>query len=197
MVIASRGKVDLDGQPARVGAAIGEGAAVRTGADGMVAIKLADGSTITVQSKSAIRLETARQFANTGGVSDSVIRLDAGRLETAVARQKGPGSRYEIRTPTSNMGVRGTVFRAAADDDGKRRAVPGRLRWQQDLVPLLRPARRHRRRLRYCRRRKFQRRSMRFRCPTRPWCFPWSRAPWLIDRRLPPTKTSPDCLPTF
>lgn len=119
-VIAARGKVDVDGQSGIVGAAVKEGATVRTGDDGMVAIKLADGSTITVQSKSAVRLETARQFANTGGVTDSVVRLDAGRIETAVARQKGSASRYEIRTPTSNMGVRGTIFRAAADADGKR-----------------------------------------------------------------------------
>jgi len=53
-------------------------------------------------------------------VSDSVVRLEAGRLETRAATQKGPAARYEIRTPTSNMGVRGTVFRVAADDTGKK-----------------------------------------------------------------------------
>ncbi|MEP7154142.1 MAG: FecR domain-containing protein [Betaproteobacteria bacterium] len=120
VVTASRGRVESSARPVTPGMAVAEGDTVKTGDDGFVTIKLADGSTLTVQSKSSVRLETARQFVNTGGVSDSVVRLDAGRLETRAAPQKGPAARYEIRTPTSNMGVRGTLFRVAADDSGKK-----------------------------------------------------------------------------
>ena len=48
------------------------------------------------------------------------MKLESGRIETGVAKQKNSGARYEIRTPTSNMGVRGTMFRVGADESGKR-----------------------------------------------------------------------------
>lgn len=115
-----KGRVESSAGTAAAGTRLKEGDQIKTGEDGFVTIKLADGSTVTVQSKSAVRLEVMRQLVNTGGVGDSVVRLDAGRLETNVARQRGPASRYEIRTPTSNMGVRGTAFRVGADDTGKK-----------------------------------------------------------------------------
>ena len=120
VVTASRGRVESSARSVAPGLVVSEGDTLKTGDDGFVTIKLADGSTLTVQSKSSVRMETARQFSNTGGVADTVVRLDAGRLETRAAIQKGPAARYEIRTPTSNMGVRGTVFRVGADDTGKK-----------------------------------------------------------------------------
>ncbi len=104
----------------KAGAVLNEGAKISTGDDGFVTLQLADGSTLTVQSKSSVRLENIKQFANSNGVTDSVIRLDSGRVETTVATQRNSGARYEILTPTSNMGVRGTVFRVAADSAGTR-----------------------------------------------------------------------------
>ncbi len=117
---SARGRVESSAGTTTAGTKLKEGDQIKTGDDGFVTIKLADGSTVTVQSKSAVRLEVMRQLVNTGGVADSVVRLDAGRLETNVAKQRSPASRYEIRTPTSNMGVRGTAFRVGADDSGKK-----------------------------------------------------------------------------
>jgi hypothetical protein len=117
---SSRGRVESSAGQVAPGTTLKEGDQLKTGDDGFVTIKLADGSTLTVQSKSAVKLEVMRQLANTGGVADSVVRLDSGRLETNVAKQRGPAARYEIRTPTSNMGVRGTAFRAGADETGKK-----------------------------------------------------------------------------
>jgi hypothetical protein len=119
-VVAVQGSARANGAATQVGARVREGDRVVTGDDGFVTLQLADGSTLTVQSKSAIKLENARQLANTGGVGDSIVRLESGRLETTVAKQRDAASRYEIRTPTSNMGVRGTVFRVAADESGIR-----------------------------------------------------------------------------
>lgn len=122
-VLSVEGSADASGKPIKVGEVFNEGNKLATGADGFVTLQLADGSVLTVQSKSTVRLENARQFANSGGVTDSIIRLDAGRVETTVAKQRNSGARYEIRTPTSNMGVRGTVFRVAAeggDSNGAR-----------------------------------------------------------------------------
>lgn len=117
---SSRGRVESSAGQVAPGGTLKEGDQLKTGDDGFVTIKLADGSTLTVQSKSAVKLEVMRQLVNTGGIPDSVVRLESGRLETNVAKQRGPGARYEIRTPTSNMGVRGTAFRAGADESGKK-----------------------------------------------------------------------------
>lgn len=119
-VIATTGSVASSAGPVATGSKVGEGDKLTTGEGGFVTIKLADGSTLTVQPKSTIRMEAARQLVNTGGVTDTVVRLDSGRLETKVALQKNSAGRYEIRTPTSNMGVRGTLFRVGADESGQR-----------------------------------------------------------------------------
>lgn len=119
-VESTRGRVESSAGTLAKGTTLREGDQLKTGDDGFVTIKLADGSTLTVQSKSAVRLDVMRQLANTGGVPDSVVRLDAGRLETQVAKQRGPAARYEVRTPTSNMGVRGTSFRVGADAGGTK-----------------------------------------------------------------------------
>lgn len=120
VVTAIKGRVESGAQPVVSGANLREGDTIKTGDDGFVTLKLADGSSITVQAKSILRIERTRQIMNTGGSMDSVLRLESGRLETRAAAQKGPAARYEIRTPTSNMGVRGTVFRVAADEYGKK-----------------------------------------------------------------------------
>lgn len=119
-VMSVQGTVQANGSALAAGATLKEGDKITTGDGGFVTVKLADGSTLTVQSLSAVRLENARQLANTGGVTDSVVRLDSGRLETDVAKQRHAASRYEIRTPTSNMGVRGTKFRVGADESGTK-----------------------------------------------------------------------------
>ena len=119
-VIALQGQVESSNGVLAVGSRVGEGDKLKTGSNGFVSIRLADGSILKVQSKSSIQLENARQLANTGGVGDTVVKLEQGRVETSVTKQKGSGARYEIRTPTSNMGVRGTVFRVGSDDTGRR-----------------------------------------------------------------------------
>ncbi len=119
-VIAIQGAVASGTRPVVRGDRVMEGDKLTTEDGSFVTIKLADGSTLTVQPKSNLRIETARQLVNSGGVTDTVLRLDGGRLETMVAKQSSNGARYEIRTPTSNMGVRGTMFRVGADDSGKR-----------------------------------------------------------------------------
>ncbi|MBL8519140.1 MAG: FecR domain-containing protein [Betaproteobacteria bacterium] len=118
-VLRTTGKAELGGAALAPNTVLKEGDTVRTGEDGFVTLKLADGSTIALQSRSQLKVKTTRQLVNTGGVGDTQLRLDAGRLETRVAAQRGPAARYEIETPTSNMGVRGTVFRVGSDGAAK------------------------------------------------------------------------------
>jgi hypothetical protein len=117
-VVAVSGNATKNGSALSVGQRVDERDKLATGTDGFVTIKLVDGSTINVQSQSTLEIERARQLANTK-VTESVVKLDAGRLETKVAKQHQAG-RYEVRTPTSNMGVRGTMFRAGSIAGGKK-----------------------------------------------------------------------------
>jgi hypothetical protein len=117
-VVTVSGQAALNGGKIAQGQKLSERDKVSTGDGGFVTLKLVDGSTITVQSKSSVEIERSRQLANTS-VGESVIKLESGRLESSVTKQNA-AARYEIRTPTSNMGVRGTVFRAAADPANKK-----------------------------------------------------------------------------
>ncbi|MCA2999677.1 MAG: FecR domain-containing protein [Rhodocyclaceae bacterium] len=117
-VVSVRGQVEANNQKLLAGQVLAERDKIKTGDNGFVTIKLADGSTLTIQSKSAVQLERTRRLANTT-VGESVVRLDRGRLETVVTKQNA-AAKYEVRTPTSNMGVRGTLFRAGTDENGKK-----------------------------------------------------------------------------
>lgn len=118
-VIASQGDVQVEGGRLSTGTAVKEGQQINTGDNGFVTVQLADGSTLTVQSKSRVKVDSARQLVNTGGVLDSVFRVVSGRVEAGVERQRGPAARFEVRTDTSTMGVRGTRFRVSAETGGK------------------------------------------------------------------------------
>jgi len=116
-VLSVSGEANINGEALKAGQRINERDKLATGESGFITIKLADGSTLTVQSKSAVEIERARLLANTA-VSESVVKLQSGRIETNVTKQHA-AARYEVRTPTANMGVRGTIFRAAAEVNGK------------------------------------------------------------------------------
>lgn len=119
-VIAVEGRCEVvartDGaiRPLQPGMRLAAGDRVRTGPDGSVSIELADGSKLSIQSATDMTLEAADTFAGTD-VLATRLRLSAGRIESAVAPRRRPGSRHEIITPTAHLGVRGTIFRTAAD----------------------------------------------------------------------------------
>ncbi len=119
-VIAVEGPVELAGKKPEKGAIVNEGTDIKTGENGFVTIQLADGSTIAVQSKTQVKVENARVLANTGGIQIAKLELKSGRVDSAINKPaSGIANRYEISTPTSNMGVRGTKFRASVDETGK------------------------------------------------------------------------------
>jgi hypothetical protein len=118
-VLAAQGDAQADGTRLTTGGSVKEGQKLATGDNGFVTLQLADGSTLTVQSKSRVNVDNARRLANTGGVLDTVFKVVSGRVEAGVERQRGPAARFEVKTDTSTMGVRGTKFRVAADEGGK------------------------------------------------------------------------------
>jgi hypothetical protein len=113
-VLTFRGDVRLgeDRHPITPGAMLTEGLRIETGAASFLTFRAADGSSVTMPSQSVMRLERMRRILFTGTL-DQRFSVERGRLETTVAKQIGPGSHYEVRTPIAVSAVRGTVFRVA------------------------------------------------------------------------------------
>jgi len=118
------GKVELtraDGvEEAQVsaGTRIRLGDTVKTGTGSSVAVVFADGSAITLHSASEMRFDHLSAHGETGMV-DSRLHLIDGRLDTRVKPATGPGSRFEIQTPSAISAVRGTEYRAAVTAEGQ------------------------------------------------------------------------------
>jgi hypothetical protein len=94
------------------GASIHLGDTLRTGPNSSAAIRFADGSALTLHSHSEMRFDHLSAHGETGMV-DSRLNLIKGRVQTQVRPSVGPGSRFEIYTPSAISAVRGTVYRAA------------------------------------------------------------------------------------
>lgn len=116
------GEVRIDGQPAQAGGRLAVGQHLSSGGDGYAVLVLPDDSRLVVKPDSSLRLETL-QRDRVHARQASRIELQGGRVESRVQPQRGPAARYEIRTPTAIIGVRGTAFRAVVGNDGKAARV--------------------------------------------------------------------------
>jgi len=105
-------------RPLSPGSTVPGGAQIITGADSNVTLAFHDGSRLVMQSNSLLRLDDLRAYSDTGMVVTRT-RLQQGRSETRVEPARGPGSRFEIRTPAAVTSVRGTDYRVSADDGGR------------------------------------------------------------------------------
>ena len=86
-----------------------------TGENGSALIQFADNSSLLVQKNSRVVFNTLSAYGQSGMV-DTQLRLQQGRVETAVKPLRGSISRYEITTPAAVAAVRGTTFRVAYED---------------------------------------------------------------------------------
>lgn len=85
---------------------------LRTGAGTSVAVKLADASEITLHENSVMLFDHLSAYGDTGMV-DTRLRLNRGRSDARVKPATGPGSRFEIQTPSAISAVRGTRYRTS------------------------------------------------------------------------------------
>ncbi len=115
-VIALQGDVTMDGRALGLDAKVPAGAFLRTGVGAFVTLAMPDESRLTVQPQSAARLDKLHGVPGFSGQSAEVF-LERGRVETRVEAQRGPAARYQIRTPTGSVAVRGTEFRVGANPD--------------------------------------------------------------------------------
>ncbi len=89
---------------------------IHTGVGGNVTLQFADGSKVLLQQDSTLAIESLMKYGRTG-MADSRLHLKKGKTDNKIKPKTGPGSRFEIRTPSALAAVRGTRYRVAADRD--------------------------------------------------------------------------------
>ncbi|MGB5562701.1 MAG: FecR domain-containing protein [Sedimenticolaceae bacterium] len=122
-IAATRGQVELTRADGAQETAVAPGLIIRlgdvlkTGEDSSATVIFADGTKLTLRSASEMRFDHLSAHGKTGMV-DSRLHLIDGRMDTRVKPAVGPGSRFEIQTPSAISAVRGTEYRAAVTADG-------------------------------------------------------------------------------
>ncbi len=116
------GQVLLNQRPARLHDTLSEGHTLETLEHSFATFQFPDGSISALPPETTIRIARLRTFLGTGLV-DTILQLDHGDLESTVAPGGQGTGRYEVHTPVSITGVRGTRLRVRADDDGARTEV--------------------------------------------------------------------------
>ncbi len=97
------------------GETLNAGDTIRTGADGRAVLTYFEGSTVTVEPGTELRIDTASTVADGGTV---VLMTQAvGRTWHVVTKLITGSSKYEVRTPASTASVRGTEFQLDSSND--------------------------------------------------------------------------------
>ncbi|CAM5212298.1 hypothetical protein CDEN61S_03266 [Castellaniella denitrificans] len=140
-VIHVIGRVTADGRPVKPGDVLRAGQSLRSAEDASATLRLEDRSLLTLPPGTTLRLQRLQSFQGTG-LTDTRIDLDGGTLESTVAPEGSGVGRFEVRTPATVTGVRGTHLRIHADTSGSRHevlhggaAIEGPARTEQHLDP--------------------------------------------------------------
>ncbi len=120
-VVALSGDVSAtgaDGQKVdmKVGATLAEGAQIETGVNGFLTMSLPDASRISLPSNSRVKFNKLRMARFTKSPRTELMLMH-GHVESRVSPLDANKGSYEVRTPTSVAGVRGTQFRVGTDGD--------------------------------------------------------------------------------
>ncbi|MGB6008729.1 FecR family protein [Castellaniella sp.] len=121
LVTHVHGQVSRDGKTLQVGDTLGTGDILRTG-QGSATLSLEDRSLLTIAPNSEVRVRNLQTFHGTG-LTDTVLDLPHGSVESSVAPEDTGVGRFEIRTPATVTGVRGTQLRVHAGKAGSRHEV--------------------------------------------------------------------------
>ena len=112
-VSVSRGGADF--AAATDGETLSAGDTVRTGADGRAVLTYFEGSTVTIEPDTELRVEAAGAMPD--GSTVVLMRQAFGRTWHVVTKLITGGSKYEVRTPASTASVRGTEFEVDSSSD--------------------------------------------------------------------------------
>ncbi len=105
--------------PLASGDNLAAGDMVRTGAQSSTTLRFVDGARVLVRPDSELKIE---RLAQSRAGASTTLRLQRGSADSVVPPAQGASapSRYEMRTPHTNLGVRGTEFRTTADSAASR-----------------------------------------------------------------------------
>jgi len=96
------------------GEQLSSGAVLSTAANSSATLRFADGSVMVLQPAARLSLDTVSVYAG-GGMVDTRLRLQQGRVEVSANPGRAPGSRLQVITPSAVAAVRGTRFRVSAE----------------------------------------------------------------------------------
>ncbi|NLT95538.1 MAG: hypothetical protein GXW85_08450 [Clostridia bacterium] len=108
--------------PAFKGMGLTQGDTIITGKDGRVTLELAEDKELKVGENSRVMISELVQSSENNADKTS-LNLKAGQVYTNVKSQLSAGAKYEIRTPTAVMGVRGTQFFVTLASGGQAAVV--------------------------------------------------------------------------
>jgi len=119
-VVARSGNIvasDANGAeiPMTVGAQLSEGVKISTAVNSFLTLQLADASRISLPSNSSVELAKLRKTLYTGSPRTE-IKLLQGKVVSRVAPLNTNQGKFEVSTPYSVAGVRGTYFRVGLQD---------------------------------------------------------------------------------
>ena len=140
-VIHVTGSVTADGRAVASGDVLQAGQTLHSAPDSSATLQLEDQSLLTLPQDTTLQLQRLQAFEGTG-LTDTRIGIDQGTLESSVAPAHTGVGRFEILTPATVTGVRGTRLRIHTDASGSRHellqgsaAIDGPDQQQQHLVP--------------------------------------------------------------
>lgn len=114
-----RGDVWINGVSAKKDHSLQIGDVIRTGANGFATLLLEDQSTLSLPNNSQLHIRQLNAFQRTH-ISDAIVELQEGSVESRVAPKNTGVGRFEIHTPLSITGVRGTNLRVHIQDQQSR-----------------------------------------------------------------------------
>lgn len=123
VIFASGGAFIINGDKSRQAITVGQklnvGTELQTIAKSKLNIRFADGSIVTMQPNSTLKLDTLSMYSG-GGMVDTKLRLQQGGVEIEANPSHTPGNSMQIFTPTAVAAVRGTSFRVSAESQTVR-----------------------------------------------------------------------------
>lgn len=102
-----REKKNIPYLDAKKGTELYNGNWIKTGADGWVVLKLADGSKLTLANNTEIEIS---DFLIKKGNRQGILNMTQGKLRAVVVKASGERVDYKIKSPTSVAGIKGTDF---------------------------------------------------------------------------------------
>lgn len=109
-LVHTQGPVWVNDQPVRPTQPLKSGDVIRTGTHGFATLRLEDQTTLSLPNNSQLAIQHLNAFER-AHLTDAILELQAGSVESRVAPDNAGVGRFEIHTPVSVTGVRGTDLR--------------------------------------------------------------------------------------